>query len=173
MGRLLTFLILLFQALMPLPGVAGDFSPTILFPPGQAWPTNASDAVTVEGALLQIELRPGQVISAQKGARLSLVQVGGSDNLELGVLQGSVIWLDMATNTISPLLPGTYAIAPAGLVERGRIPRDEPDTLAPGYRLADAVMTQQQKYLDSLKVDVRDINHFLASIIRGLVPRRP
>lgn len=172
MGRLLAFLLLLSRLLMPLPGAAGDSSPQILFPPDQAWPADASGAITVEGALLQIELRPGQVISAQRGARLSLVKTGSGNEVELSVLHGPVIWLDIATNTVSPLPPGTYIVAPTGLVERGRIPRDEADTLTPGYRLADAIMTQQQKYLDSLKVDVRDINHFLASIIRGLVPRR-
>lgn len=173
MGRLFAFLLLLSRVLIPLPVAAADFSPQVLFPAGQSLPAAADGVITVEGPLLQIELRPGQVISAQNGARLSLAKAGaiGSD-IELVVLHGSVTWLDVTTNTISPLLPGTYTMAPTGLVERGRFPRDEADTLAPGYRLADAIMTQQQKYLDSLKVDVRDINHFLASIIRGLVPRR-
>ncbi len=182
MRRFHTFLLSILLALGALSATAADISPRIVFPAGQDWPSPADGMITVEGPLLQFELHPGQVISATRATRFSLAKNGSeSDAVELNVVQGAVTWVDLDANAISHLPPGRYVLAPAGpgvkvldaTAGRAMIPREETETLAPGYKLADSIMTQQQKYLDTLKVDVRDLNHFLASIIRGLVPRRP
>lgn len=181
MGRTLATLASALLMLCVVPARAADAVPRVLFPAGQTLPVEAESVVTVEGALMQVELRQGLILSAQRGTQFSIAKAGLVSNaMQLNVLRGTLTLADIQTNAVTRLPLGSYAISPTGISvhpgdaspNRNDATGAETETLAPGYRLSDAVMTQQQKYLDSLKVDVRDINHILASIIRGLVPRR-
>ena len=181
MGRLFALLASVLFMLCIVPAQAEDAFPRVLFPAGQILPGEAEYVVTVEGALMQVELRPGLIASAQRGTQFSLAKAGiFRQSTQLNVVRGTLTLADIQTNAITQLPPGSYVINAAEITlksddagsDRNSAASEEPETLTPGYRLSDAVMTQQQKYLDSLKVDVRDINKVLASIIRGLVPRR-
>jgi hypothetical protein len=175
MGHIFSLLTAVLLMLCAVSAGAADTLPRVVFPPGYALPEGV---VTVEGALTQVEVRQGQIVSAQRGDQFSMATAGLlSDAIHLNVLRGILTLVDVETNAITQLPPGSYVIAATGVSlkpgDGSSIPGGDTEALAPGYRLSDAVMTQQQKYLDSLKVDIRDINHVLASIIRGLVPRRP
>lgn len=181
MRRLFARLASALLMLCAVPAQAEDVFPRVLFPAGQSLSVEAGDVVTVEGALMQVELRQGLIASAQRGTRFSIAKGGlFSQSTQLNVVQGTLTLADIRTNDVAQLPAGNYVIGAAGLSiksgdaspDRNKTTADDTETHAPGYRLADAVMTQQQKYLDSLKVDVQDINKILASIIRGLVPRR-
>jgi hypothetical protein len=183
MPRLLFACIAFVLAVCVLPARADGF-PRVIFPEGHALAADAAGAVSVDVALLQIELRSGLVLSATRGTRLALASAGDAESEgELNVAGGSITIIDLRDNAVLRVPPGNYRLAPistdAGLAiaalpmaQSGQIAADA-DVLTPGYRLSDAIMTQQQKYIDSLKIDVKDINKMLASIIRGLVPRRP
>jgi hypothetical protein len=159
--------------------------PRVLFPSGQAPVPDGSGMLAVDEAMLQIEIQPGVVVSAERGTRLLARPVGGSPGvLDLYIEHGSPTVIDTRTNAMVRVPPGRYRIDALhdsmAMLGAGTAPNDGAgflpganDGLSPGYRLSDSIMTQQQKYLDSLKIDVRDINNVLASIIRSLVPRRP
>lgn len=187
MARVLAMLVSAHFMLHALSVWADDALPRVAFPSGQTLPMNAAGHVTVRTALLQVELLPGLILSAPRGTQFSLAATNGEFGASgLTVLRGTLTALDLQSNAIMQLPPGRYLLASSPgattaisaapdattLASGARDAQPATDTLTPGYRLSDAVMTQQQKYLDSLKVDVRDINNILASIIRGLVPRR-
>lgn len=187
MARIRAMLVFALLMLYVLPGWAGDALPRVVFPAGQALPINVAGHVTADMALLQVELLPGLIVSAPHGTQFSIATTDGEFRASgLTVLRGTLTALDLQSNVVMQLPPGRYVVASSpGIAAAISAAPDETalpsgtqaahaatDTLSPGYRLSDAVMTQQQKYLDSLKVDVRDINNILASIIRGLVPRR-
>jgi hypothetical protein len=163
---------------------AGEF-PRVVFPQGHTLETDASGVLTVSDAWLQLEVRPGLIISAERGTRFSARPVSGASELtDLRIDHGAPTIIDIRSNAVFRIPPGQYRIdtSPNAAVMISAVSGAIPDavsspagndSLSPGYRLSDSIMIQQQKYLDSLKIDVRDINNVLASIIRSLVPRRP
>jgi hypothetical protein len=164
--------------------MAGEY-PRVLFPQGETVEFDTLSEVVVTTALVQIEVQPGVIISAERGTRLSVSAVRNAPGLvDLRINHGSPTIVDISTNAIYRVPPGQYRIditpgatamvsaVSGAMTDATSLPVVD-DGLMPGYRLSDAIMTQQQKYLDSLKIDVRDINNVLASIIRSLVPRRP
>jgi hypothetical protein len=163
---------------------AGDY-PRVIYPIGHTLPADAQGSVKVQVPLLQIEIRPGLILSASRGADIQVrpsSEPSGSQDL---LIQGGAITaIDLLTNDVAVLPPGSYRVssitvsAPSGISPQQALAESNPissevDVMSPSFRLSDAILTQQQKYLDSLKIDVKDINKMLASIIRGLVPRRP
>jgi hypothetical protein len=183
MPRFLAACLILLISLCTLPSRAENF-PRVIFPEGHALTADAAGTVSVDVALLQIELRAGLVLAAERGTRFALAGNGDARaGHELRIIGGTLTVLDLHDNAVLRVPPGSYSLAPtagnAGLAiaplqaaQTGQVATDA-DALSPGYRLSDAIMTQQQKYLDSLKIDVRDINSVLASLIRALVPRKP
>lgn len=183
MPRFLAACIVLVISLCGQPARAENF-PRVIFPEGHGLTADAAGAITVDVALLQIELRPGLVLAAERGTRFTLADTGDARaGHELRIIGGTLTILDLHDNVVLRVPPGSYSLAPAaanaGLAiaplpaaQASQLAADA-DVLSPGYRLSDAIMTQQQKYLDSLKLDVRDINNVLASLIRALVPRKP
>lgn len=166
-----------------LPSRAADY-PRVVFPAGHVLPAVGDATADVDVALLQVELRPGLILSATRGTRFALAsRSDNSPDQELRIDGSPLTIIDLPSNSVVIVPPGRYRLALAPGVSSplvappptSDVSPDALDTsaLSPGYRLSDAIMTQQQKYLDSLKIDVRDINNFLASIIRSLVPRRP
>lgn len=160
---------------------ANDVLPRVVFPPGYGMPLPTDGVVTVGTAWLQIELQPGWVVAAQRGTQFAIAVADPARQLTmLHVQRGTVTLVGLQTNALAQLPVGSYGITPAGLDVNFRSASpaatgasgEDTEPLTPGYRMSDAIMTQQQKYLDSLKVDIRDINSGLASIIRGLFPRR-
>ncbi|MFA7321752.1 MAG: hypothetical protein WC000_09850 [Dokdonella sp.] len=185
MVRILPTLISAWLTLCPLSAMAADAFPRVVFPADYVLAIDAEGIVTADVALVQVELHPGLIVSAVRGAQFAVTSGdAGSDSTNFRVLQGTVIAADLLANAVTRLTPGRYVITrKSGLAaetrvvtddtpESGNVIGNDPEHLTPGYRLTDAVMVQQQKYLDSLKVDVRDVNNILASILRSLVPRR-
>ncbi|KAF0162703.1 MAG: hypothetical protein FD157_3812 [Rhodocyclaceae bacterium] len=181
MGRLFAALVVVLLLLGRTSARADDVLPRVVFPPGYGMPLQADGVVTVDTAWLQLELQPGWVVAAQRGTQFAIVAADPARQLiALRVQRGTMTLVGLQTNALAQLPIGSYGITPAGLDVNFRgaspaatgAPGEDTEPLAPGYRMSDAVMTQQQKYLDSLKVDIRDINSGLASIIRGLFPRR-
>ncbi len=161
---------------------AAEQFPRVVYPQGHVLAVDSDAAVVVDVALLQIELSPGLYLSAPRGTRFAAGTWGNaSPDQRLQVVGGDLTVLNLQSNAVAVLPPGHYRIAQGtGRSTISAIPAPDASPLAstresisPDYRLSDVVMTQQQKYLDSLKIDVRDLNKALASIIRGLVPRRP
>jgi hypothetical protein len=143
---------------------AGDY-PRVIYPIGHTLPADAQGSVKVQVPLLRPSSEPS----------------GSQDLLIQG---GAITAIDLLTNDVAVLPPGSYRVssitvsAPSGISPQQALAESNPissevDVMSPSFRLSDAILTQQQKYLDSLKIDVKDINKMLASIIRGLVPRRP
>lgn len=181
MGRLFAALAAFLLLLGHTSARADEVLPRVVFPPGYEIPLQADGVVTVDTAWLQIELQPGWVVAAQRGTQFAIAVTDPARQLTLlRVQRGTMVLIGLQTNALAQLPIGSYGITPAGLDSNFhdaspgamRAPGEDTEPLAPGYRMSDAVMTQQQKYLDSLKVDIRDINSGLASIIRGLFPRR-
>lgn len=180
MGRLFA---LLAAVLLPICNAqAGEALPRVIFPAAYELPRQAGGVITVDVAWLQVEVQHGWVVAAPRGAQFALVTDDPAGRTgALSVLRGPLTLIDLGSNVLSQLAVGSYGITSAGVAfssgyangqGAGLASGDEKENLAAGYRLSDAVMTQQQKYLDALKVDVRDINKGLASIIRGLFGRR-
>ncbi len=121
----------------------------------------------VAGNLLQIQLTPSLVVSAGQGALLNLFS-GPDGGFLLTVNGGAVIALELDTDRLIDLPPGAYRLG-----TRQVLPVDGAGTTSDyrqGFALADSIMVRQQSYLDTLRIDVRDINKGLVSIIRGLFP---
>ena len=161
--RLVTGLLLVWIAMAP--ACADDF-PKVLF---GTLPQvrDGGRSFEVEGNLLQIQLTPGLVVSAGRGALLNLF-AGPDDGFLLTVNGGAVIALDLDADRIMDLPPGAYRLGT-------RQPRPVDGAAAgnefrQGFVLADSIMVRQQSYLDTLRIDVRDINKSLISLIRGLFP---
>jgi hypothetical protein len=178
MGRVLPFLAFLVLLSCALPAAAGEEFPRVVFPDGHVLSADPNGMVTVENSLVQIELSRGKIASAQRGTQFAISNSEPSAGVvQLRVQRGTIILVDVQSNTLAQIPPGSYRIHPEGIeavgpfTVRGGAEADDAEVSTPSYRLSDAVMTQQQKYLDSLKVDIRDINKALASIIRSLVPR--
>ncbi len=163
---------------------AGDY-PRVIYPKGHSLSYDAPNSMRVQVALLQIEIRPGLILSATRGSEIQVIQsseaAGSHDVLIYGEGMTAV---DLLTNDVAVLPAGSYRVTSnSDNVSPGASPQPQTvegnsdpvpvDVISPSFRLSDAILTQQQKYLDSLKIDVKDINKMLASIIRGLVPRRP
>lgn len=183
MCRRLAVFIVLLAALLAAPAHAGKY-PRVVFPAGHVLAADATGGITVNVTLLQIELSPGLILSAPRGARFSVAAASGAlSDVELQIASGALTILNLQTNAVVLAPPGRYRFTAAAFVQAVRAVSDaatgsdQPafaaEAMSSGYRLADAILVQQQKYLDSLKIDVRDINSALASIIRSLVPRRP
>lgn len=185
MERILPTLISVLLTLCSLSAAAEGAFPRVVFPADYVLAIDAEGIITADVALLQVELHPGLIVSAERGTQFAVAPAdAGTDSNGLRVLQGTVIAADLLANAVTRLAPGRYVItrkpglAAETLVvadataESSSVTGNDPEHLTPGYRLSDAVMVQQQKYLDSLKVDVRDVNNILASILRSLVPRR-
>jgi len=181
MERLFAALVVVLLLLGHMSVRADDVMPRVVFPAGYGMPLQADGVVTVDTAWLQIELQPGWVVAAQRGTQFAIAVTDPVRQLTvLRVQRGTMTLIGLQTNALVRLPIGSYGITPAGLDSNfhdaspavNSAPDEDAEPLTPGYRMSDAVMTQQQKYLDSLKVDIRDINRGLASIIRGLFPRR-
>lgn len=177
--RVVAPLVLLLALIAPV--VQAEDYPRVVFPQGHALVADAGGAVTVGVPLLQIELRPGWVLAATRGTRFALADAGEDAGLDVQVAGGELTMLNLHDNALLRIPKGSYRLAAAGGHGVSIRPQTDDEatplpaeagTLSPGYRLSDAVMTQQQKYLDSLKIDVRDLNKALASLIRGLVPKQ-
>lgn len=185
MARILPTLMSVLLTLCSLSAAAEDAFPRVVFPAEYVLAIDADGIVTTDVALLQVELHPGLIVSAERGTQFAVTSGdAGSDSISFSILQGTVIAADLLANAVTRLAPGRYVITrkpglaaetlviPDATAESSRVGGNDSGALTPGYRLSDAVMVQQQKYLDSLKVDVRDVNNILASILRSLVPRR-
>jgi hypothetical protein len=121
----------------------------------------------VEGNLLQIQLAPGLVVSAGRGALLNLFP-GPDGGFLLAVNGGSVMAVETDVSRIVDLPPGAYRLG-----TRQPLPAREAGFASDyrqGFALADAIMVRQQSYLETLRIDVKDINKGLVSLIRGLFP---
>lgn len=138
----------------------------VLFPPGHQ-PVAMNEPLQVAIDVIQFDLGEGRIVSAARGAELQFQH--GSVGIEAHVANGTVTLVDLPGNQVIPLNPGTthtlesLAAAHADDAERG-LPM--PPAL-PTYRLPDAVLVKQQHYIKSLRIDVRDLNRGLASIIRA------
>ncbi|MFH1873203.1 MAG: hypothetical protein ABIK82_15205 [Pseudomonadota bacterium] len=185
MERILPTLISVLLTLCSLSAAAGGALPRVVFPADYVLAIDAEGIVTADVALLQVELHPDLIVSAERGTQFTVTPAGAdSDSTSFRVMRGTVIVADLLANAVTRLAPGRYVITrkqglasessviPDDTPESSSVAGNDPEHLTPGYRLSDAVMVQQQKYLDSLKVDVRDVNNILASILRSLVPRR-
>lgn len=133
----------------------------VLYPADYRLP--AGERVRVATDLLQLDLGHGRVLSAQRGAEFEIALTG-----DLIVARGPVQLADLTLDSFRPLPLGSHAVAAstASLVDSA-----EPATQDTRYQLSNAVMVRQQQYLDSLKIDVRDINQLLANVIRALAPK--
>jgi hypothetical protein len=121
----------------------------------------------VSGNLLQIQLTPTLVVSAGEGALLNLYP-GADEGYVLTVNGGAVIVLELDTDRIIELPPGAYRLG-----TRTALAIDDRATATDykqGFALADSIMVRQESYLEMLRIDVRDINKGLVSLIRRLFP---
>ena len=121
----------------------------------------------VTDSLLQIQLTSTLVISAGKGAMINLFAEADSAYL-LTVNGGAVIALELESDRVIDLPPGAYRIG-----ERTVLSPESSNGATDykqGFALADYYMVRQQSYLDSLHIDVRDINQGLVSLLHHLFP---
>ena len=189
---LLLLLVLLAQAVIGCAVHATEAAPPkILFdaggtPGGSLLP---GEAIEVRSELLQIEIAPGMVLSAGRGAMIALLQPAHADaHLVVAVLAGPVLALNLGLNEVRDLGIGSHLLslraAQAGerAAQRTGGAADWALALATsdqerralglgqGFQFADSIMIRQQAYLDALRIDVRQINHGLASVIRRFFP---
>ena len=130
-------------------------------------PLENEKSFEVSGNLLQIQLTPTMVISAGNGALINLFP-GPDNGFVLAVNGGAVIALELDTDQVINLPPGAYRIG-----TRAALPVDGANTTRDykqGFALGDYYMVRQQSYLETLHIDVRDINKGLVSILRHLIP---
>lgn len=150
----------------------------------------------VESATCQIRLNRSLVATATQGAAFEVyAPLLGDDGSEmLHVTRGSLILIDEARDRAERLAPGgrvAYRAAPAAPADQGTGLAGLPEALRfsaatqledaytqwqqqesrQGFLMSDSIMTRQQEYLASLKIDIRDLNHALASFIRRLLFR--
>ena len=180
--------------LLALPAAARELPPVIHG--DAAVQMNAFGAVfEVASDLVQVRLNSSLVATAAKGAAFEIYPplLGGSSEM-LHVTRGSVVLIDERSDRAATIAAGgrlTYAAAVAPSVQP-EIVADlatpaEAHAIAPpaeledattrwqlqegrqGFLLSDSVMTRQQEYLSSLKIDIVDLNRILASFIRRLL----
>lgn len=127
--------------------------------------------IKVEKRLLQFQLAPGYVLSVEPRAEFTLPDPN-ADNA-LNVLAGEVVVADLLRNRVRVLTIGRYPVpdtstampsTPAGSAALDDL------THRQGFRLSDSIMLRQQDYVESLSIDVRDLNRALLSILRALIP---
>jgi hypothetical protein len=154
--------------------------------------TNAFGAVyEIESDVGQIRLSPSLVATAAKGTVLEVyAPIFGDDTGFIRVTRGNVALIDERSDRAQTIATGgriAYDTTPAPIAgENG--PVESPAIAAPreleeattqwqllesrqGFVLSDSVMTRQQEYLASLKVDITDLNRVLASFVRRLLFR--
>jgi hypothetical protein len=140
------------------------------------------EPISVNGALLQIELTPGIVVSAGAGGMLLLTPAPeGGGALAIAVLKGPTLALNMQCEEMRPLGVDTHMLGSNIATHSGASWAAPIDSL-PGYDslsaaqrqgmlIGDRLMVCQQQYLDSLKIDVTAINRIVVSIILSMLPR--
>ena len=146
--------------------------------------------------LVQVRLNSSLVATAAKGAAFEVYPPLFGDSKEiLHVTRGTVVLIDERSDRAETIAAGgrvTYEAAaarsaqpdvviadPARLPEAHAIaaPAELEDATTQwqlqegrqGFLLSDSVMTRQQEYLASLKIDIIDLNRVLASFIRRLL----
>lgn len=137
---------------------------------------NEFSSTSVDASLRQIELSPDLILSAGRGASFSIHYPENAGVVMVSLSAGPAVILDIKRNRLLELNPGQSSLSLAqGLPPDGSEP--EPGVAARDalmrnpFKLSDSIMARQQQYLGSLKIDVRDLNRGLASIIRSLVPK--
>ena len=143
---------------------------------GESLPSGKQLSYVVEGSLLQLSLSPDLILSAGNGAEFTILYSEPDDTLLINLTAGQALVFDVRRNRLLELNHGVNS-----WTLHGELPvRDSDDLLRSvardavsrsPYKLSDSIMARQQQYLGSLRIDVRDLNKGLASIIRGLVPK--
>lgn len=189
-----TLFILIAFLLAPLAASAEEM-PQLLFERGEKTELTLNKTIAVRSELIQIQIGPHSILSAKKGDEFQIRQASpdNPEPLSIAVITGHVMLYDLANNNAVNIKAGTTLTGPnriactdsssAGCLEFRIHPESasfgaEPeslDTSLPGSKknlaLSSFVMTKQQKYLDSIRIDVRDINNVLGSILRGFGSR--
>jgi hypothetical protein len=174
-----TFLtVILAMAAMFLPGEAGATGefPKVLHGNSQdiRW---TQDAFFVHSGqpLLQLQLAPGLVVSMGKGTlmRFSALDIDAASYV-LTIDNGFVLVTIPGTDRVYTLREGYYPVTLAPGAAQTFDARDVTmPTLADpgiqqGFLLGDMVLTQQDLYIASLRINISMINTALVSVIRGI-----
>ena len=167
-------------ALAAATATAADALPRVVH--GTAPAQLVGDPISVDGALLQIEVTPGIVVSAGAGGMVVLTPAReGGGAFAITVLKGPTLALNMQREEMRPLGVGTHVLG-SNIVTHSGTSWAAPIESLPGYDslsaeqrqgmlIGDGLMVRQQQYLDSLKIDVTSINRIVVSIIRSMLPR--
>lgn len=129
--------------------------------------------------LLQIQLGPGLVASMGEGTSLRFSPVAReTGRYALRVDSGVVLVAIPGSPRVHALHEGYYPVTVSPdtaqtVVSRGlAMPSLSTPGMAQGFHLGDMVLTQQDRYLDSLRINVTTINTAVVSVINGLFGRR-
>lgn len=174
--------------LMPPAAQAGE-QPEVIFDAGVSAALVPDTPLRVDSALIQVQLGEHRVLSATKGAELVLRRPDAARNQYLiEVASGDVSLIDILGNSFDPLPPGTRISGPVPCADPPstncaeflvELPGSLPGQAVTGgkpieaigphqnFQLSGAVMLRQQKYLDSIRIDIRDINSVFSSILRA------
>lgn len=145
--------------------------PKVLF--GNIDPGADTGSFAVEEQLLQLQLSPRWVVSAGRGALFNVAAAPETGSVLLTVNGGSVMALDLENDQVAALPPGSYHLDPREDASGNPAIVPPDPQYRQGFALANWVLVRQQTYLDSLRLDVRDLTHGLASILRALANRKP
>lgn len=163
-------------------GASAEEAPRLLFASdGGQFPVVGAP-VAVDARLVQVSLAANLVLAAGEGANFLIEEAPGgpAGTHILGVGRGPVLLIDTARQRMERLGRGSYLVGagrgsePAALQGLGnRSPGDDSPAhrdleLRQGFQLGDAIMTRQQAYLDSIRIDVRDINRAFSSLLRAI-----
>lgn len=187
-------LALLFWLLTVSPVAAREF-PSVIHGDAAMHVHSFGAVFEIESDATQVRLSRSLVATAGKGTAFELyAPLLDDDSKMLHVTRGSLVLIEEWSDRAETVAAGERffygAIHPARSVdEADRVRRPEIRTIAaatkledaytqwqhqeahPGFQLSDSVMTRQQEYLSSLKIDIIDLNRALSSFIRRLLFR--
>ena len=149
-------------------------SPEVVPDAGTPSINNSFSITGLDTSLGQIELSPDLILSAGRGASFNISYPDDAGVVTISLFVGPVAVFDIKRNRLIELKPGqnslslTEGLPPVGS-ESGSALATRDAVLRSPYRLSDWIMARQQQYLGSLKIELRDLNKGLASIIRSLV----
>lgn len=183
--RLLPFFLAL---LLPVTAPAVE-PPGIIFDRDKSTTLALDEPIRIESGLVQIQLGEYWVLSAARESEFIISQ-SEKEGYLIRVVSGEVNLIDTLNDLLEPLPGGTRISGPRpvpcadGAAGCGRFLVERPRGMSGGagamgekatgeidphqnFRLSGAVMLKQQKYLDSIRIDIRDINKVFGSILRA------
>lgn len=185
--RLLPFILGL---LMPLAAQAADL-PEVIFDPNKSVALALDTPIRIDSRLIQVQLGEYWVLSAAEESEFVISRPESEKaGYLIRVVSGDVNLIDTLNDRLTPLPSGTRisgphfapcadnAAADCGrfMVERSGVLSGSTATDAEvtgkidphqNFQLSGAVMLRQQKYLDSIRIDIQDINKVFGSILQA------